>query len=161
MYRNDTSMADESWKELWIMADWRVGGTADKSQTSRVGDGYGLVWYIGERTRMYIIDWSIESRVMHHHRVPSRRWIIHEPRLHQEQISDQSAWTIHRGRKIQISVGLGISYSINSSDNTIGEMRLLIHLTHHYWIRLLANSLDGGWVGTIGKLGKGLSVWVR
>jgi len=73
MYRNDTSMADESWKELWTMANWRVGGTADKSQTSRVGDGYGLVWYIGERTRMYIIDWSIESRVMHHHRVPSCR----------------------------------------------------------------------------------------
>lgn len=70
MCRNNTSVADESWKELWTMADWRVGGTADKSQTSRVGNGYGLVRYIGERTRMYIIDWSIESRVMHHHRLP-------------------------------------------------------------------------------------------
>ena len=41
---------------------------AAKSQTLGDGNGYGLVRYIGERTRMYIIDWSIESRVMHHHR---------------------------------------------------------------------------------------------
>jgi WD40 repeat protein len=28
MSRNDTIMADESWKELWIMADWRVASRA-------------------------------------------------------------------------------------------------------------------------------------
>jgi WD40 repeat protein len=28
--RNDTIMADESWKELWTMADWRVASRAEE-----------------------------------------------------------------------------------------------------------------------------------